>query len=163
MANTPVIVRAQANCGKFLGKGVDATPAPTLTVSQGGKQVFSGTFTLGNSGVVGAQSSDTSPFPIIVQQNDNPTVYVPGSHWLAPSDDPPPDSLCTASLPLTAEPAQFEFTVTAYTSDIGPNNEVVCALITSLSTGNVPPLGVIVSIPGLRITDVQTSGTTVTA
>ena len=157
MSNTPVIVRAQAACGKFLGTGVDATPAPTLRVLLNGIHVASGTFTLGNSGEVGAAGPDTSPFPILVQANTNPSVYVPGQHFLAPSDDPPPDSLCTVLLPLTATPAIFEFTVTAYDTDIGPDNEVVGNLQIQLSKGTVPAIGVIVPVPGLRITNVSTS------
>jgi hypothetical protein len=163
MAYTSVIVRAQAAGGKFLGMGVDSTPPPTLTISQNGKEIASGTFTLGNSGVVGARSANTSAFPIVVQPNTNPSVYIPGPHYLAASDDPPPDSLCTVSLPLTGTPTDFELTVTAYTTDLEPNNEVVVALNMLLSTSNIPPIGVIIPIPGLRITNVSVSGTTVTA
>lgn len=149
MTNTPVIVRAQAVSGKFLGMGVSATPTPTLQVLQNGQEVATGTFTIGNSGVVGPAGPDTTPYPIVVAPNPDPSVYVPGPHYLAPSDDPPPDSLCTVQLPLTGEEAEFQFIVTAYDA---PDSQVIASTTAALSTANNPSLGVIVPVPGLRIT-----------
>jgi hypothetical protein len=164
---TSVTVRAQALNGKFLGKAVCSTPAPTLVVMLNGQQVATGTFTTGNSGTVTpTDSGGVTQNPIVVTVTTG--AYHAGTYYLEPSDNPPPDSLTTVDLPLTAESQTFDFIVTAYNSDQGlPRSETVVSLPMALNTGDVPEAGVVVPIPGLRITNASAvtngTGTVVTA
>ena len=163
---TSVTVRAQALNGKFLGKAVCSTPAPTLAVMLNGEQVATGTFTIGNSGTVTSTDSGVTPNPIVVTVTTGD--YHSGTYYLEPSDNPPPDSLTTVDLPLTGESQMFDFIVTAYNSDQGlPQSQTVVSFPMALNTGNVPEVGVVVPIPGLRITNASAvtngTGTVVTA
>lgn len=156
MANTSVLVRAQAAGGKFLGKAVCGSP-PTLSVLLNGQQVASGTFTTASSGTV---VPATGPGAGILQvlANPNPQVYKPGYYSVEPGS---PDSALTVQLPLTSSPQTFDFIVTAYNGD---TTTTTGSISVPLSTGNVP--NVTVPVPGLRITNataVASSGTVVTA
>jgi len=164
-----IVVRAQAVGGKFLGKGVASTPAPTLTVYQSGLVKATATFTTGNSGVVvPAQSPATTPYPIVVLQPFPPIdfskTYVPGTYYLEPSENPPPDSYATVTLDLAQIEVAYDFEVTAYSSDLpGPDSVVKVVSTVNLSTSTDLHVPIVVPIPGLRITSLAatTAGVTV--
>lgn len=164
-----IVVRAQAVGGKFLGKGVAATPAPTLTVYQSGLVKATATFTTGNSGVVvTAQNAATTPYPIVVQKPFPPIdfskTYVPGTYYLEPSENPPPDSYATVTLDLAQIEVAYDFEVTAYSSDLPGRDSVVRVVSTvNLSTSTDLNVPIVVPIPGLRITSLAatTAGVTV--
>jgi hypothetical protein len=156
MANTPVVVRAQALGGKFLGKAVCGSP-PALVVKLNGQQVAAGTFTTANSGME-VPASGPGPGIITVDPNPNPQVYKPGYYAVQPGS---PDSALTVQLPLTAAPQTFEFIVTAYNGD---QTTTTATVFVQLSAGSAP--AVTVPVAGLRITNasaVASGGTVVTA
>ncbi|HYR27939.1 MAG TPA: hypothetical protein VEU30_05705, partial [Thermoanaerobaculia bacterium] len=117
---TQIVVRAQARGGKFLGKAVAATP-PTLKVYQWQTPIPPGQiqqFTTADSGLVVTQPGpDTTPYPIVVSDNPNPSLYVPHTNYLQPAtsvNPPEGDSYALVKLVMTPAPVDYTFAVTAY-------------------------------------------------
>lgn len=163
MALMQVVVRAQACGGKFLGMGVNETPAPTLRVMAGGVQVAQATFVTGNSGTVQTGPTNPPTYPIVVTEGKNASpIYVTGTYYVQAESNPALDSLATVMLELGQQPAQFTFEVTAYNSDTGTAEAItVTSHEASLSAGG--DLNVVVPIDGLRITNIQATRSGITA
>jgi hypothetical protein len=110
---TLVRVRAQAHGGKYIGPSV--ATAPILSVLAGGRPI-TGDVTIPNQSsgtVVTQQGAVTSPYPIIVGPQSEPSQYypMPGAYWL----DPPAEGLADVIVPLPlAVPTAVEFRVKAF-------------------------------------------------
>src|SRR5437879_3044651 len=110
---TLVRVRAQAHGGKYIGPSV--ATAPILSVLVDGKPII-GDVTIPNKAsgtVVTQQGQGTSPYPIIVQPQREPSKYypTPGTYWLLPPADGQADIV--VALPLVV-PTPVEFRVKAF-------------------------------------------------
>lgn len=163
MALMEVVVRAQARGGKFLGMGVNETPAPSLKVFAGGIQVAQATFVTANSGTVTAGQTQPPTYPIVVTQGQKASpIYVPGTYYVQAENTPTPDSLAKVTLELGQQPVEYTFEVTAYNSDTGTAEAItVTSHRASLSAGS--DLDVVVPIDGLRITNIQATRSGITA
>jgi hypothetical protein len=145
-----VMVRAQANGGKYIGPKV--ATAPKLSVLVNGQPLIQDvTIPNNNSGVVvQPQDSTSSPYPIVVQPQTVPSNWypTPGTYWLDPPPSPDQDQAqVTVSLPLTA-PTPVQFQVTAYAP-----HPVVSSVTVTIDPGqtytNQP--GIVVPVYGLYI------------
>ncbi len=164
---TLVRVRVQAHGGKYLGPAVAGGP-PLLTVSWAGQAPIGPCiFPTGSSGVVVSASerpANASPYPITVQPSKVPNDYTPGTYYLVPPATGP-DSYLIVALDLPEGVAtEVTFSVQAFSTAPVPGSA------TAIVTGGVNQIdepGVVVLVPGLRITDIvvtsESSSTKITA
>ena len=159
---TNVKVRVQAHGGKYLGPALDSAP-PLLWVQMPySAPIGPFEFPTPSSGEVYKQpSSSTSPYPIIVQPTTVPNDYTPGTYYLGPANPQPnPDSYLIIALDLPPMPTPVTFIAHAFAPQ-----PVLGRAAATLIGGNdyTAEPGVVVVVPGLRMTALQASGTTVTA
>jgi hypothetical protein len=160
---TLVRVRVQAHGGKYLGPAVAGGP-PLLTLSWPGQAPFGPCiFPIGSSGVVVSASerpANASPYPITVQPSTVPNDYTPGTYYLMPPASGP-DSYLIVALDLPDGVAtEVTFGVQAFST--APVSGSTSAIVTG-GVNQIDEPGVVVLVPGLRITAVvATSGSSST-
>lgn len=160
---TLVRIRVQAQGGKYLGPAVAGGP-PLLTLSWAGQPPIGPcVFPTGSSGVVVSASephANASPYTITVQPSTVPNDYAPGTYYLIPPASGP-DSYLIVALDLPEGVAtEVMFSVQAFST--APVSGSATAIVTG-GVNQIDEPGVVVLVPGLRITDVAaTSGSSST-